>query len=54
MRLGELCQMDRADVVERDGVWCMMIRPSDEDDDGPGMSVKTDESIYERFRSIAG
>jgi integrase len=45
MRLGELCQMDRADVVERDGVWCMMIRPSDEDDDGPGMSVKTDESI---------
>jgi integrase len=41
-RLGELCQMDRADVVQRDGIWCMMIRPSDEDQDA--MSVKTDES----------
>ena len=45
-RLGELCQMDRADVVPSktaNGVWCMMIRPSDED--VAPKSVKTEESI---------
>jgi integrase len=36
--------MDRIDIVQRDGIWCMMIRPSDDDQDDVGKSVKTDGS----------
>jgi integrase len=43
-RAGELCQLDKADLVERDGIWCLRIRPSDEED-GERKSVKTRESI---------
>ncbi len=43
-RLGELCQLDTADVVKKNGILCLKIRPSDEDDDD-AKSVKTSESI---------
>jgi integrase len=41
-RAGELCQLDKADVVKKSGIWCLSIRPSAED---AGKSVKTDTSI---------
>jgi integrase len=41
-RAGELCQLDKPDVVKRSGIWCLSIRPSDEDE---AKSVKTDSSI---------
>jgi integrase len=44
-RLGELCQLDRSDLVQRDGVWCLMIRPSEDDQDGPGKDTKNEDSI---------
>ncbi len=44
-RLGELCQLDLADVVTEHGILCLKIRPSDEDEDGNAKSVKTSESI---------
>jgi integrase len=44
-RLGELCQLDRGDLVQRDGVWCLMIRPSEDDEDGPGKDTKNEDSI---------
>jgi integrase len=43
-RAGELCQLDRADLVQRDGVWCLRIRPSHEDE-ADAKSVKTAESV---------
>jgi integrase len=42
-RAGELCQLDRNDLVQRDGIWCLRIRPSDDEEDAK--SVKTTESI---------
>jgi hypothetical protein len=36
MRLGEMCQLDRDDLVQRDGVWCLRIEPSEEDEEGLG------------------
>lgn len=44
-REGELCQLDRTDLVQKSGVWCLRIRPSEEDDEGPAKSMKTEESI---------
>jgi integrase len=44
-RAGELCQLDRADLVHREGIACLRIRPSEDDEDGPGKSMKTEESI---------
>lgn len=44
-RAGELCQLDKADLVQRDGIWCLRIRPSDEGDGEDAKSVKTTESI---------
>jgi integrase len=44
-RAGELCQLDRKDLVQKDGIWCLRIRPSDDDDEGPAKSIKTKESI---------
>ena len=43
-RLGELCQLRRTDLVQRRGIPCLVIRPSDEDDEGPEKSLKTKES----------
>jgi integrase len=43
-RAGELCQLDKADLVHREGIWCLRIRPSNEDE-GEAKSVKTTESI---------
>ena len=44
-RAGELCQLDRSDLVHRDGIACLRIRPSEDDEDGPAKSMKTEESI---------
>jgi integrase len=44
-RAGELCQLDKLDLVQREGIWCLRIRPSNEDDEGEAKSVKTSESI---------
>jgi integrase len=43
-RAGELCQLDRTDVVRKKGIWCVQVRPSSDDDD-VAKSVKTSESI---------
>lgn len=43
-RLGEMCQLRRADLIKKNGIDCLVIRPSAEDDDGPERTVKTDES----------
>ena len=43
-RAGELCQLDKADLVHRDGIPCLRVRPSTEDDEGPEKSIKTVES----------
>jgi integrase len=43
LRAGELCQLDKKDLIPRDGIDCLCIRPSDEDD-GNGKSIKTAES----------
>jgi integrase len=43
-RLAEMCQLRRADLVQRHGIDCLVIRPSDEDDEGPERTVKTAES----------
>jgi integrase len=40
-RLGELCQLDKADVVKRSGIWCFKITDSEGED---GKSIKTDTS----------
>lgn len=45
MRLGEMCQLDRSNLVQRDGVWCLLVRPSEDDEDGQGKSAKTDTSV---------
>jgi integrase len=45
MRLGEIAQLDRSDLVERDGVWCLLVRPSEDDEDEQGKSAKTDTSV---------
>lgn len=46
-RLGELCQLDTADVVKKDGIVCLKLAPSVEDleDDEDGKSFKNDQSI---------
>ncbi len=44
-RLGELCQLRRIDLITKDGVPCLRIRPNPEDDHGPERSVKTKESV---------
>lgn len=44
-RAGELCQLDKADLVQREGIWCLRVRPSDEDDGKDAKSVKTSESV---------
>jgi integrase len=44
MCLGEMCQLDRTDLVERDGIWCLRVEQSEED----GVidkSVKTEDRI---------
>ena len=43
-RAGELCQLDKADLVQREGIACLRIRPSFEDDGAK--SVKTAESEH--------
>jgi integrase len=43
-RAGELCQLDKADLIRKDGIPCLRIRPSDDDSDGHEKSVKTSES----------
>lgn len=43
-RAGELCQLDLADLIQREGFDCLRIRPSVEED-GDDKSVKTSESI---------
>jgi integrase len=45
LRAGELCQLDKADLVRREGIWCLRIRPSDEEGEGEAKSVKTTDSI---------
>jgi integrase len=45
LRAGELCQLDRQDVMKRNGIWCLRMAPSDEDEDGLGKSIKNDKSI---------
>ncbi len=46
MRLGEIAQMDVADVERIDGVDVMLIRFSDdEDDDGPEKRIKTENGV---------
>jgi integrase len=42
-RLGELCQLDKADVVKRNGVLCLRMVGSDEDVEN-GKSLKTESS----------
>jgi integrase len=44
-RLGELCQLRRTDLIPKNGIPCLEVRPSDEDDEGPAKSVKNEESI---------
>ena len=44
-RLGELCQLRRTDLITKDGVPCLRIRPSEEDENGAERTVKTKESI---------
>lgn len=44
-RAGELCQLDKADLVQRDGTWCLRIRPSGDEDEEDAKSVKTTESV---------
>jgi integrase len=43
-RLGEMCQLRRTDLIVKQKIDCLIIRPSDEDDDGPERTVKTAES----------
>jgi integrase len=43
LRAGEICQLDRADFVQRNGIACLLVRPSDEDEGRK--SVKTAESV---------
>jgi len=44
-RAGELCQLDRADVVNKNGVWCLALTLTSEDDEnGSEKSLKTEES----------
>lgn len=43
-RAGELCQLDKADLIVREGIPCLRISPSFEED-GEAKSVKTSESI---------
>ncbi|MDO8942412.1 MAG: hypothetical protein Q7U75_04470, partial [Desulfobacterales bacterium] len=40
-RLGELCQLRRTDLIIKDGVHCLKIRPSEEDENSAERSVKT-------------
>lgn len=42
LRAGELAQLDKADVIQRHGLWCLKIAPSFEDEDGK--STKTEGS----------
>ncbi|HZQ01362.1 MAG TPA: DUF6538 domain-containing protein [Reyranella sp.] len=44
-RAGELAQLDKADVVKRSKVWCLAIRPSEDDQAEDAKSVKTDTSV---------
>jgi integrase len=44
LRLAEICQLRRADLVQRKGIACLLIRPSAEEDDQPEMSLKTKKS----------
>ena len=44
-RAGELCQLDRHDVITRNDVVCLRLAPSDEDDLHQGKSIKTEQSI---------
>jgi integrase len=43
-RAGELCQLDKVDQIQREGIPCLRIRPSFEDN-GEDKSVKTTESV---------
>lgn len=43
-RAGELCQLDRADVVSRNGITCLSLSPSDPNETGLIKSIKTEKS----------
>jgi integrase len=42
-RAGELAQLDKADLIQRSGIWCLKIAPSYEDEGSK--STKTDDSV---------
>jgi hypothetical protein len=42
--LGEPYQLRRSDLIVKNGIHCLLIRPSDKDDDRPERTVKTTES----------
>jgi hypothetical protein len=45
LRLSEIAQLDRTDLVQSDGIWCLLVRPSEDDEDEQGKSAKTDTSV---------
>jgi integrase len=51
-RAGELCQLGRSDVIQREGVWCLAIRPGDSDEGEKTVKTVGSERIVPLHRDV--
>ncbi len=51
-RAGELAQLDKADVIQRSGIWCLKISPSFEDGDSKSTKTEGSDRIVPLHRAV--